>query len=117
MIPEARGPNRFDDERGEIPPTELFAAFAHDRRQRAVAYLAGNPAAIPLGDLAEYIALAEGRPTYERYERVLTALAHTHLPRLREVGLVSYDAVDETVELVVPRSVVAPYLELAGYGA
>lgn len=113
MIPEARGPNRFDDERGEIPPTELFTAFAHDRRQRAVAYLAGKPAAIPLGDLAEYIAIAEG-PTYER---VLTALAHNHLPRLREVGLVSYDAVDETVELVVPRSVVAPYLELAGYEA
>jgi len=111
MMPKARDPNRFDPH--EITPTQLFTAFAHERRQRAVAYLAGKPAAIPLGDLAEYIAIAEGRPTYERYERVLTELAHNHLPHLAEAGLVRYDAAEETVELVVSRSVVSPYLDLA----
>lgn len=115
MMPDARDPNQFDDERREITPTQLFTAFSHDRRQQAVAYLAQKLAAIPLGDLAEYIAIKEGEPTYERYERVLTALAHNHLPLLDNAGLVRYDADDETVELAVERSVVAPYLELAGH--
>lgn len=115
MIPDARDPDRFDDEHREITPTQLFAAFADERRQLTVAYLAQRPAAISLGDLAEYIAIREGQPTYERYERVLTALAHSHLPALHDVGLVRYDADDETVALAVSRSVVGPYLKLAGY--
>lgn len=115
MIPEARDPNRSDDEHREITPTQLFSAFAHERRQRAVAYLAQKASAIPVGDLAEYIAITEGEPTYERYERVLTALAHGHLPKLHEAGIVRYDPAAETVELAVPRSVVGPYLDLAGH--
>lgn len=90
-------------------------AFSHERRQHTVAYLAQKPAAIPLGDLAEYIAIKEGEPSYEWYERVLTDLAHCHLPHLREAGLVQYDMEEETVELAVNQSVVVPYLKLAGY--
>lgn len=115
MIPEASDPNQSDDRRREISPTELFTAFAHDRRQRVVAYLAQKPVPTPVGDIAEYVAIAEGEPTYDRYERVLTALAHGHLPALQEAGLVRYDPAAETAELVVSRSVVAPYLKLAGH--
>ncbi|WP_247730917.1 DUF7344 domain-containing protein [Halovivax limisalsi] len=114
MIPNSKTPHRSDDRR-EITPTELFAVFSSERRQRAVAYLAGKPAAIPLGDLAEWIAICEGEPTYDRYDRVLTALAHTHLPHLSDAGIVRYDAGAETVELAVSRRVVQPYLELAGH--
>lgn len=114
-MPETGDPNQPDDERRDITPTQLFMAFSHERRQHAVAYLAHKPAAIPLGDLAEYIAIKEGEPTYERYERVLTDLAHCHLPHLRDAGLVRYSADEEQVELAVERTVVAPYLELADH--
>ncbi|MFC7230709.1 hypothetical protein ACFQMM_03575 [Saliphagus sp. GCM10025308] len=115
MTALTRDPNQPDDERRDITPTQLFTAFSHDRRQHAVAYLAQKPAAIPLGDLAEYIAIKEGEPTNERYERVLTDLAHCHLPHLRDAGLVRYSTDEEQVELAVGRTVVAPYLELCGH--
>ncbi|MFC3957485.1 DUF7344 domain-containing protein [Halovivax cerinus] len=115
MIPQTSDPNRLDDENQEIPPERLFRAFANDRRQRVVAYLAGKTAAIPIGDLAEYVAITEGQPTQERYERVLTALAHNHLPHLQDAGLVRYDALAETVECTASRSVIDPYLDLAGH--
>ncbi|MCU4752640.1 hypothetical protein OB919_11680 [Halobacteria archaeon AArc-curdl1] len=80
-----------------------------------MAYLAQKPAAISLGDLADYIAIQEGELTNERYERVLTDLAHCHLPHLHDAGLVRYSTDEERVELAVERRVVAPYLELSGH--
>lgn len=115
MMPETSDPNQPEGERREITPTQLFMAFSHERRQHTLAYLAQKPAAIPIGDLAEYIAIKEEEPLYERYERVLTDLAHSHLPHLRAAGLIHYDGEEETVALAVTPSVVAPYLELAGY--
>ncbi|WP_319004377.1 DUF7344 domain-containing protein [Natrinema amylolyticum] len=114
-MPTTRDTNQPKDDRREITPTQLFTAFSHERRQQTLAYLAQKPAAIALGDLAEYIAIKEEQPSYEWYERVLTDLAHCHLPHLQEAELISYDAESEIVELAVKRSVVAPYLELAGY--
>lgn len=113
-MPETRNPNQPDEYR-EITPTQLFTAFSHERRQQTVAYLAQKPAAIPLGDLAEYVAIEEEQPSYEWYERILTDLGHCHLPHLHDAGLVRYEPDQETVKLAVKRSVVAPYLKLAGY--
>lgn len=116
MMPKTRDSNQRKGDRHEITPTQLFTAFSHERRQQTLAYLAQKPAAIVLGDLAEYIAIKEEQPSYEWYERVLTDLTHSHLPYLQDTGLVQYDAEEETVELAVDRRVVAPYLQLAGYG-
>lgn len=116
MMPKTRNPNQRKGDRHEITPTQLFAAFSNERRQQTLAYLAQKPAAIALGDLAEYIAIKEEQPSYEWYERVLTELAHSHLPHLQDTGLVRYEAERESVELAVDRRVVAPYLRLAGYG-
>ncbi|WP_407037358.1 DUF7344 domain-containing protein [Halovalidus salilacus] len=114
-MPKTKDPNQQEDKHREITPTQLFTAFAHERRQLTVAYLAQKPVAISLGDLAEYIAIKEEQPSYEWYERVLTDLAHCHLPQLNDTGLIHYDADAESVELAVERCVVAPYLELAGH--
>ncbi|WP_407038391.1 DUF7344 domain-containing protein [Halovalidus salilacus] len=114
-MPKTTDPNQRKDTRHELTPTQLFTAFAHERRQLTVAYLAQQPVAISLGDLAEYIAITEAQPSYEWYERVLTDLAHCHLPQLRDIGLIHYDADAESVALAVERRVVAPYLELAGH--
>ncbi|MCU4926732.1 hypothetical protein OB905_12200 [Halobacteria archaeon AArc-dxtr1] len=113
MKPEARNPQNPAVESPEITPTELFATLSSDRRQYALSYLAQKPAAIPLGDLAEYLAVTENRRSYEWYQRILVDLHHQHLPYLADVGLVRYDDQTELVELAVDRSVVDPYLRLA----
>lgn len=113
MKPQTRNSRKAETDTTDISPTQLFTAFAAKRRQHALAYLAQKPAAIQLGDLAEYIALKEDDPSYDRYQRILVDLHHNHLPHLRDARLVSYDVETELLELAVDRDVVAPYLRLA----
>lgn len=94
-------------------PTALFRAFAEPRRQHALQYLVHKPGAVRLGDVAEYIAIAEGEPTRDRYERLLVALSHAHVPHLSDAGIVRYDADAETLELATDPETVRPYLRLA----
>ena len=113
MKPQIRNPQKAEVETSEITPTQLFAALSAERRQYTLSYLSHKPAAVPLGDLAEYIALKEDQPSYDWYQRILVDLHHRHLPHLCDNGLVRYEADEELVELAVDRSVVAPYLRLA----
>lgn len=94
-------------------PTTLFEAFASPRRQRLLQYLAHKPGAVLLGDLAEYIAIAEGEPTRDRYERVLVSLSHQHVPHLVDAGLVQYDGEREMVTLSTDPETIRPYVDLA----
>lgn len=96
----------------DVSPTTIFAAFASERRQHALGYLTIRPGAVPLGDVAEYVAIEEDAVTRDRYERVLTGLVHNHLPHLTEAGLVRYDPVRETVRLAVDADALRPYLDL-----
>ena len=112
MKPHTQIPQDTEIDTPDIPNTELFAAFAVERRQHALMYLAQKPVAIPLGDLAEYIALKEDSPSHEWYQRILVDLHHQHLPYLCEIGLVDYEAETELVELAVDRDVVSPFLQL-----
>ncbi|WP_207891646.1 DUF7344 domain-containing protein [Natrarchaeobius halalkaliphilus] len=111
MKPQTENPN--DGETPSVASTDLFVAFSAERRQHALAYLAQKPAAIPLGDLAEYLTLVEGDPSYDRYERVLTDLYHNHVPKLVDAGIVTYERETELVALSVTRRVLSPYLQLA----
>ena len=113
MKPHTQTPEDAEIETSDISHTDLFAAFVVERRQHALTYLAQKPVAIPLGDLAEYIALKEDNPSYDWYQRILVDLHHNHLPYLCDVGLVDYEAETELIELAVGRDVVSPYLQLA----
>ncbi|MFC6765420.1 DUF7344 domain-containing protein [Natrinema soli] len=112
MKPHTQTPQDTETGTPNISNTELFAAFAAERRQYALTYLAQKPAAIHLGDLAEYISLKENNPSYDWYQRVLVDLHHQHLPYLCDVGLVHYEEETELLELAVDRDVVSPFLEL-----
>ncbi|MFB9806682.1 hypothetical protein ACFFQF_19280 [Haladaptatus pallidirubidus] len=68
--------------------------------------------AISLGDLAEQIAIWEDTPTYEQYERILTGLHHTHLPKLVAAGVVCYDVEAESIELLEIADQMLPHLQL-----
>lgn len=116
MTPKTRNSQGAEIDDADVSSTRLFRAFAETRRQYALGYLAQKPAAIHLGDLAEYIALKEATPTYDRYQRVLVDLHHQHLPHLQDAGLVRYDEATERLELAVDRDVIAPYLDLAEAG-
>ncbi|WP_255193120.1 DUF7344 domain-containing protein [Natronobeatus ordinarius] len=117
MTSQTRTPKQADVESPETTPTRLFAAFAHERRQLALAYLAHRPAATALDDLAEFVALTEGDPTRDRCEHVYADLVHAHLPQLCDAGLARYDPDTDLVTLVVDRGVLTPYLELAGHAS
>jgi hypothetical protein len=47
-----------------LPPATVFSLLAADRRRFAVRYLASRVDAVPLGEVAEHVALAEGCPTW-----------------------------------------------------
>lgn len=115
MTSQARTPDDKDIAAAGITPTQLFTVFAHERRQRTLAYLSQRAGAVSVGDLAEYIAIAEETPTQDRYERICTDLYHSHLPRMRDLGLLTYNLESEQISLTVRRRLLTPYLELAGY--
>lgn len=97
----------------DLPPATIFGLLSNDRRRYALHYLSRKVGAVAIGELAEQIAIREGEPTYDRYERALTGLHHVHLPKLTDSGIVRYDAERETVELLEAADQLAPYLKLA----
>lgn len=108
-------PDRLEIDNTGATPTQLFAVFANERRQLSIVYLETKVGAIPFKDLAEYIALEEGDPTKQQYEQVCSDFQHSHLPRMIDLGLIHYDEDRETVELLVDRSIILPYLELTDW--
>lgn len=100
-------------DRVSLSPATIFSLLAEDRRRYTIQYLAHRVGAVPLGEVAEHIALREDDPTRDRYERVITGLHHIHVPRLREAGVVRYDPKRETVERLATADQLTPYLNLA----
>lgn len=97
----------------EIPTTAIFDLLSDRRRRYALHYLSEQVGAVELSDLAEQVALCEGDPSTDRFERVCTGLFHSHLPRMEDAGVVQYDPTRETVELTGAADQLAPYLKLA----
>lgn len=98
-------------ETSALAPTTIFSLLANDRRRYVLRYLSQKVGAASLDDLAEQVALREGEPTADRYERILTDLHHTHLPKLVDGSVVRYDVERETVELRDAADELMPYLE------
>lgn len=99
--------------RETLSPTDIFPLLAHERRRRALYYLEKRVGAVAIGDVAERIALAEGDLSRDRFERIVTGLYHTHLPKLRDAGVVVYDLERETIERMPEADQLTPYLEIA----
>lgn len=97
----------------DLPATAIFSLLADDRRRGVLHYLTQHVGAVSLGELAEQLAVHENDPTYDNYERVLTDLHHSHLPKLVDADLVHYDVDAETIRPGDAIESVRPYLELA----
>lgn len=97
---------------GDLTPTTIFSLLANDHRRYTIHYLSQKIGAVSLGDLAEQIAIWEADPSYDRYERILTGLYHSHLPKLADAGVVNYNVEQETVELLEAADSLTPHINL-----
>lgn len=97
----------------ELTATDIFPLLADDRRRSVLHYLSQHVGAVSLGELAERLAVQEGNSTYDHYERILTDLHHSQLPKLVGGDLVRYDVEAETIRGQDTIESVRPYLDLA----
>lgn len=93
----------------------MFDVLSSTRR-RQVLHLLKQEGPMELTELAEHVAAMENDTTVEELtkqqrKRVYVSLYQTHVPRLEEAGLVSYDTDTNVVELQALASDVDRYLE------
>jgi hypothetical protein len=80
----------------------VLRVLDHPRRRYLVTTLVNGRSEAPLSELATEIAARErDKPvtdvSQQERERVHTSLHHSHVPRLADVGIVTYDSDDESV--------------------
>ena len=84
---------RMDDERAT---DEIYFALSNYRRRFVLRFLQRTPDPVPLRTLSEELAAWENgvestATTAVQRKRAYVALRQTHLPKLDELGLISYD--------------------------
>lgn len=82
---------------------EVYNALKNLRRRYALYYLKQCEASVPLGQLAEQIAAWENNTTVENVtaeqrKSVYSALHQTHIPKLVDAGVISYDRNNGCIE-------------------
>lgn len=105
--------SEYSSRSAELSATEIFPLLAEARRRYVLHYLSQRVGAVSLGELAEQLALWEDTPSRDHYERILTSLYHSHLPKLIDAGLIRYEVEQETVVELDTMNKVDPYLDLA----
>ncbi|WP_227376310.1 DUF7344 domain-containing protein [Haladaptatus halobius] len=99
-----------------LTPTEIFDLLRDDRRRYILHTLTKRTDAVDLNALATAIVQWEQKMDIRmdnHYERVVTDLAHHHLPRLLDAEILVYQHEQETVTLCDTAISLTPYLELA----
>lgn len=81
---------------GRLDEDELFGVLSNRRRRYAVHLLERQEEPVELGEMAEQIAAWENEidrweVDHKQRKRVYTALQQIHLPRMDDVGIVSFD--------------------------
>lgn len=93
----------------------VFDILSSARRRYAISILNRRDEAMQLTDLAEEIAALEAETTVEdltkqQRKRVYVSLYQTHIPKMDEVGIVTYDAEEGTVALASGAGAVDEFL-------
>lgn len=104
----------FDEHRSGISQEAVFSTLSSQRRRLILRHLFATPGAVSVRDLTTAVAAAENgvdesELTYKQRKRVYTSLHQTHLPKLRNVGLIEYDSNPGIVELTDGSTVVEPF--------
>jgi len=93
----------------------IFEALKNERRRRVIKYLEANDGQTELSDVAERIAAEENDKsiqeiTYDERKRVYVALYQCHLPKLDDMGIISFNKSRGLMELRETAKQLKPYL-------
>jgi hypothetical protein len=101
--------------RCDLPETEIHHILSNTRRRKALQYLGNNHGAISVRELSEEIAAAEtgeSPPPRDVRKAVYVSLHQTHLPKLDDKGIVSYDRNRKEVTLLESAKDIHLYMEV-----
>lgn len=101
----------------ELTQTEAFDILSNDRRRHALHYLLSHDEGTEIGELSRQIAAWENgeavdQVTAEERRRVYVSLHQTHLPRMDEAGILSYENSRDTIELTERGESLRVYMEI-----
>jgi hypothetical protein len=87
---------RSNEQSTELSKDELFHLLQNQRRRRVLLYLQDTDSQVSMRDVAEQVAAWENDTTVEALssderQRVYIALYQSHLPKLDDAGVLSYD--------------------------
>ena len=89
---------------GDDRQDELFDVLSHSRRRFTLQHLQTAETPLPVGELARELQSWENDQTVSPgggtgQDTIEISLLHSHLPKMAEAGLVSYDATQQMVTL------------------
>ena len=95
---------------------DMFHILQNERRRRVLEYLAGKEGPEDMRDIAEQVAAWEHDTTVQalssdQRQRVYIALYQSHLPKLADFGLITYNRSRGIVERTSLADQVNPYLD------
>jgi hypothetical protein len=104
------------EELPSLPLDQVFEVLKNERRRRVLEQLSGADDALDLGTLAEEIAALENdkhvrQITSTERKRVYVGLYQCHLPKMDELGVVSFEKSRGTIEAGPHIDAVLRYLE------
>ena len=108
------GTTRRGDE-DSLDQSDIHDVLRNDRRRLVIERLRSGEGAEAVADLAEYIGSVESGespPPRNVRQSVYVSLHQTHLPKLDDLGIVTYDSDTKTVTLAEAAAEVAVYMEV-----
>ncbi|WP_246999170.1 DUF7344 domain-containing protein [Halosolutus gelatinilyticus] len=96
---------------------DVFEVLRNQRRRYVLQFLKQDGRPVELGDLAQQIAAWEYETTLdgvtaEQRKRVYTTLQQTHLPKMDEVGILTFDSDNGIIEPTDRTRDISIYLEI-----
>jgi hypothetical protein len=99
----------------QMDQSEVYDILRNDRRRHVIEQLREEGGRASVGDLADTIAAmesGESPPPRNVRQSVYVSLHQTHLPKLDEAGVISYESVSKHVELLEGAEEVTVYMEV-----
>ena len=99
-----------------LSPAEIHDVLRNDRRRLVLERLRENGGTETVSELAEHIGAieaGESPPPRNVRQSVYVSLHQTHLPKLDDLGIVTYDADGKTVELDARATDLDAYLDVS----
>ena len=107
--------------REQLSKGEVFEVLRNQRRRYVLSFLKRADRPVELGDLAQQVASWEYETslegvTPEQRKRVYTTLQQTHLPRMDEAGILTFDSDLGVIEPTGRTEEISVYLEIVPGG-